>query len=143
MLRLSGDLIGEDNLIRTNEIMWGIMGVVNFAYLRSRKGDTGAAQELLRKGRDALNQMQAHPYTDGKIPYILAQISAIEGNNENAMNYFRKAIDAGWIRPWFARIDPIMADLRKDDAYLQILEELEGRLVEMRERSQILASNTP
>ncbi len=78
-----------------------------------------------------------------RVAPILAQISAIEGNNEAAMNYFRKAVDAGWIRPWFARIDPIMADLRKDEGYLQILEDLEARLLEMREHPKMLASSQP
>ena len=66
-----------------------------------------------------------------------------EGDNDVAIDYVRKAIDAGWTRAWFGRIDPIMADLRKDARYMQILEELEKKLLAMRERTQVLASNDP
>jgi hypothetical protein len=36
-----------------------------------------------------------------------------------------------------------MADLRKDARYLRMLEELEDKLLEMRERSNVLALNKP
>ena len=79
------------------------------------------------------------PWFFGGIPYVLAQIAAVEGNNDAAIEYLRKAVDAGWTRAWFGRIDPIMADLRKDARYMQILEELEDKLFKMRERTTVLA----
>jgi hypothetical protein len=83
------------------------------------------------------------PWLDGSIHYVLAQIAAVEGNNDAAIENVREAIEAGWTRAWFGRIDPIMADLRKDARYIQMLEELEEKLLEMREHPKMLASNEP
>ena len=72
-----------------------------------------------------------------------SQIAAVEENKEAAINLFRDAVDAGWSKAWYARIDPIMADLREDTRFLLILEELEARLSKMRENQKMLASNEP
>ncbi|MCH8303409.1 MAG: hypothetical protein IH912_11705 [Proteobacteria bacterium] len=86
---------------------------------------------------------KSRPYSwyAGSSFYVLAQIAAVEGNNETAIEYFREAVEAGWTKAWFGRIDPIMADLRKDVRYMDILEELEERLLEMRQSTTALAAN--
>ncbi|MCH8073406.1 MAG: tetratricopeptide repeat protein [Proteobacteria bacterium] len=133
----------EANLYRSNELEWGMLGAVNLAYLNKRNQDTQAAQELLRKAREfiELDKSPLYSWYTGSSFYVLAQIAAVEGNNETAIEYFREAVEAGWTKSWFGRIDPIMADLRKDARYLQILEELEDRLLKMRERTEVLALN--
>ena len=113
---------------------------VNLAYLHSSNGDIRAARELLVKAREYIESNSEHWYVVGKL-YILAQIAAVEGNNDLAIENFRKAVDAGWTKAWFGQIDPIMTDLRKDGRYMQILEELEDKLLEMREHPKVLASN--
>ncbi len=118
-----------------------MLGAVNLAYLHKSNGDTRAARELLVKAREYIESRGDHPALAGGIPYVHAQIAAIEGNSDAAIEYFRKAVDAGWTRAWVGRIDPIMADLRKDARYMQILEELEEKLLEMREHPKMLASN--
>jgi hypothetical protein len=130
-------------LYRYNELGWGNLGAVNLAHLRSRNGDTLAAQEMLSEAREFIGSDRTHieVWFDGNVSYVLAQISAIEGNNDAALEHFRQAVESGWIRPWFGRIDPIMADLRKDARYLQILDDLEVKLLEMRESPKMLAAN--
>ena len=139
----SPNLNGGGNLYRYNELGWGTLGAVNFAHLRSLNGDTLAAQKLLNKAREFIASDSTHVevWFDGSVSYVLAQIAAIEGNNETAMEYFREAVDAGWIRPWFGRIDPIMEDLREEPEFMQILVELEERLLEMRQNTSALAAN--
>lgn len=123
------------------ELAWGMLGAVNLAYLNTNNGDTRAAQELLRKAREYIESRNGYVWFVSGIPYVLAQIAAVEGNNEVAIEYFRTAVDAGWTRAWFGRIDPIMADLRKDARYMQILDGLENKLLKMRESTKVLASN--
>ena len=71
------------------------------------------------------------PWNASRIPYILAQIAAIKGNNEVAMEHFREAVDAGWIRTWYTRIDPLMSDLRKDARFMQMLDDIDEKLSRM------------
>ena len=123
--------------------MWGMMGAVNLAYLHKRNGQNRAAEELIRKAREFIESESFIPMHVGTIPYVHAQIAAVEGNNDRAFEYFRKAVDGGWTRAWFGRIDPIMADLRKDVRYTQILEEVEDKLLQMRDRSTVLVSSEP
>ena len=138
----SPDMWGDVNLYGEGALNWGMLGAVNLAYLHTRNGESLAAQELLRKAREFLNSRSDPWYRFvHTIPYVLAQIAAVEGNNDAAIEYFRKAVDAGWTKAWFGRIDPIMTDLRKDARYLQILEELEDRLLEMRDHPKTLASD--
>ena len=134
---------GEEILYARNELGWGMLGAVNLAHLRSRNGDAMGAQDLLHKARKYIETQREDSwyYLSSSIPYVHAQIAVIEGNNDVAIDFFRKAIDAGWTKAWFARIDPIMADLRKDLRFIEILEELEGKLSEMRERSKLLILN--
>ncbi len=134
---------GGGNLYWDEDLIWGMLGAVNLAYLHTRNGDTRAARELLVKAREYIVSRSAEPRFFGGIPYVLAQIAAVEGNNDAAIEYLRKAVDAGWSRAWFGRIDPIMADLRTDARYMQILEELEEKLLEMREHPKTLASAKP
>ena len=120
---------------------WGMTGAVNLAYLHKRKGQNRAAEELLRKAQKYIESRSDNPmYVAGGL-YVLAQISAIEGNNDAAIEYVREAVEAGWTKPWFGRIDPIMAELRRDKRFTKILGDLENKLSEMREHPKMQASN--
>ena len=132
-------------LYRYNELSWGNLGAVNLARLRSRNGDAVAAEELLSKAREFIGSDVTHikMWFDGSALYVLAQISAIEGNDEVAMDNFRKAVASGWIRPWYGRIDPNMSNLREDPEFMQILEDLDAKLLEMRASPKVLASSAP
>ena len=141
-LRDFSPVFGYVSLYRDNELAWGIMGAVNLAHLHKSNGDTRAAQELLVKARAYIEFKIDEPPVSVSL-YVLAQIASVEGNNDAAIEYFRKAVDAGWTKAWFGRIDPIMADLRKDARYMQMLEELEEKLLGMREHPKMLASNEP
>ena len=134
---------GPVDLCSSNELKWGMLGAVNLAYLHKRNGDTPAARELLGNAREYIEfRRDRQRFVNGSL-YVLAQIAAVEGNYDAAIEYVRAAIEAGWTKAWFGRIDPIMAGLRKDARYMQILEELEEKLSEMREHPKMLASNEP
>ena len=137
------DTWGEVNLYRNNHLVWGMLGAVNLAYLHNINGDKGTARELLVKAREFIESKSDYLYYPAGIRYVLAQIAAVEGDDDAAIEYVREAVEAGWSKPWFGRVDPIMADLRKDARYLQILEELEEKLLGMREHPKMLASKEP
>ena len=144
------NFIDEVNLYRVGTLGFGTLGAINLAYLHRRNGEPLAADELLRKARDFIESKKnttflfpgyANPLYAPGIAYATAQIAAVEGNKEIAVNRFREAVDAGWSKAWFARIDPIMADLREDPRFVDILEDLEERLSKMRQNEIVLAEN--
>ena len=134
-------ILGEVNLYREGTLQWGWLGAVNVAYLHNINGDKGTARELLVKAREYIESRSAYLYFTASNRYVLAQIAAIEGNNDAAIEFVREAVQAGWSKAWFGRIDPIMADVREDARFLQILEELEGKLLYMREHPKTLLPN--
>lgn len=135
-----GPYDNNQNLFWGGHLFWGMLGAVNLAHLHMQDGDKASAQELLHKARAYIELRKGLVPSEG-IQYVRAQIAAVEKDNDVAIDYVRKAVDAGWTKAWFGRIDPIMADLRKDARYLQILEELEDRLLEMRDHPKMMASN--
>jgi hypothetical protein len=90
----SPDMSGDVNLYRGNELSWGMLGAVNLAYLHRRNGQNRAADKLLRKAREFIEPMRDHPWYVSSIPYVLAQIAAVEGNNGAAIDYVRFASSA-------------------------------------------------
>jgi TolB-like protein/Flp pilus assembly protein TadD len=138
-----GDAFGDSNLFRKNDLSWGMLGAVNLAYLQWRDGNQPAAQALLKKSREFAESSSQKPELASGSLYVLAQISAIEGNREAAIEYAQRAVDAGWTKAWFARIDPIMVDLREAPRFQQILAEVDDRLLQLRERSKTLRAVLP
>jgi TolB-like protein/DNA-binding winged helix-turn-helix (wHTH) protein/Tfp pilus assembly protein PilF len=132
---------GGMSLYRGNELRWGMMSAVNLAYLHRRNGHHQAAAELLSGAREFIESRRGQLMYVCGIPYVLAQIAAIEGNNNAAIEHVREAVETCWAKVWFGRIDPIMAELRKDVRFMQNLEDLEDKLSEMREHPKMLASN--
>lgn len=90
----SPDMWGDVNLYRGTELSWGMLGAVNLAYLHNSDGEIEAARELLVEAREYM-QPKNGPYFVRGIPYVLAQIAAVEGKNDAAIEYFRKAVDVG------------------------------------------------
>jgi TolB-like protein/DNA-binding winged helix-turn-helix (wHTH) protein/Tfp pilus assembly protein PilF len=135
------DIYDHVNLYRANELSWGMMGAVNLAYLHKRNGQNQAAEKLIRKAREHIESHRDHPEFVSSSSYVLAQIAAVEGNNDAALEHVRQAVEAGWSKPWFGRIDPIMTNLRKDLRYLQLLDELEDKLLEISAHPKKMASN--
>jgi len=134
------DISGDKKLFRGRYQIWGMLGAVSLAHLHMKNGDKASAQELLHKARAFIELRDTLPDYRSGSQYIRAQIAAVEGDTDVAIDYVRKAVDVGWSRAWFGRIDPIMAELRKDARFMQILEELEDRLSELRGNIGVLAA---
>jgi TolB-like protein/Tfp pilus assembly protein PilF len=62
------------------------------------------------------------------------------GRREEALAWFRKALDAGWREVRWARQDPLLASVRDDSAFQQLLEEMSKRVES--ERQAIRAGET-
>lgn len=68
------------------------------------------------------------------IPYDLAAIHAIQGNKTEAYTWLQKAIEAGWRTYRLALIDPLFENLRNEQQFKQMMEEVKAKVDEMRRR---------
>jgi tetratricopeptide (TPR) repeat protein len=66
---------------------------------------------------------------EGPTPlFEAASALVLLGKREEALGYFRKALDAGWRDARWARQDPLLSVLRNDAAFLSILEEADRQV---------------
>jgi tetratricopeptide (TPR) repeat protein len=127
------------NLFYWGMFQWGTLGAVNLAWLYSLDGQHQQAKELLDETREYTGTEQDRKWATGSDYYLMTQMAAIEGRHDAAIEHFKKAIQLHWTRAWYTRIDPITSDLRKDERFVGLLEELESNLLDMRERVQLAA----
>lgn len=66
--------------------------------------------------------------------YFEASIHALWGNRQEALATLRKAIDLGWRRHWYAKLDPTLELLRDTPEFKEMMAEVEADIARQRER---------
>ena len=122
------------NLFNENRIGFGQLPAVNAAHLLLKGGEADRAQELLARSREFVTEWSREERFRSGALYVLASISAIEGDQQSALLGLRKAIDAGWVGAWFMLQDPNLVSLREGVEFKQLVAVLQGRLKLMKER---------
>ncbi|WP_019027523.1 tetratricopeptide repeat protein [Colwellia piezophila] len=67
--------------------------------------------------------------------YNMALISALQNNKSGTYQYLQAAIDAGWIRAWQGDLEPILAQMKTEQQFSQMMGGIKARLATMRARS--------
>jgi non-specific serine/threonine protein kinase len=89
--------------------------------------------EMNRKAIESGNELYHYRYN-------IAAVLAIRKNNDEAVRWFQKAIDAGWRLYRFAQIDPFFETLRTDERFRQMIAKVktivddQRKLVEQKEK---------
>ncbi|HUM11848.1 MAG TPA: winged helix-turn-helix domain-containing protein [Myxococcaceae bacterium] len=68
------------------------------------------------------------------IGYHKARIAAMRGDGATALAQLEKAVDLGWRRGWWLRVDPALASLRSSPRFQAVLERIETETRAQRER---------
>ncbi|MFT4798172.1 MAG: TolB-like protein/Tfp pilus assembly protein PilF [Candidatus Azotimanducaceae bacterium] len=71
--------------------------------------------------------------------YLLAQISAIRGQQRQALIHLQRAVDEGWREHWRPTVDPMMNVLKSDATFQIMMAGLENRLAIIRDQFQMEA----
>jgi TolB-like protein/cytochrome c-type biogenesis protein CcmH/NrfG len=66
--------------------------------------------------------------------YMLAQISAIRGQQRQALIQLQRAVDEGWREHWRPTVDPMMKALNSDPTFQVMMAGLENRLAIIRDQ---------
>jgi tetratricopeptide (TPR) repeat protein/tRNA A-37 threonylcarbamoyl transferase component Bud32 len=96
------------------------------------ESDPKQGRQLLEEARkidqEVLQRAPHHP----DALYRLAAIEASLGERELALDYLTRAFRAGWIDCRSPRLDPRFDSLRSDKRFLEILEEMNGKVTSLR-----------
>ena len=125
---------------RKENIKWGYYPAINAAHLATKAGEVETAAELLRTARAALEEAIGNKYTAGGAFYLLASISALEGNEGDALAMLEEAIASGWTRHWYARRDPNLESLRNDVRFQSLIADLRNDMDRLRLELEPVAS---
>jgi tetratricopeptide (TPR) repeat protein len=117
---------------RKENFRWGYYPAINAAHLASEAGEAETAAEMLRTARAALEEAIGNKYTAGGAYYLLASISALEGNAGEALNMLEKAIASGWTRHWYAGRDPNLEGLWNDIRFQSLINDVRNHMDRLR-----------
>jgi len=66
--------------------------------------------------------------------YNMALVSTLKGQKSETYQYMQGAIDAGWIKAWQADFEPILAQIKTEQQFGQMMGGVKARLATMRAR---------
>lgn len=103
-----------------------------FIYLKSGRA-TQAAQLIARSyaRADLMMRIGQEPWN---AYYQYANLALLQGDRDDALRWLRAAHEAGMPGPVLIRQDPVLAELRGDPEFQEIVDRLEWRVREMRKR---------
>jgi serine/threonine protein kinase/tetratricopeptide (TPR) repeat protein len=109
---------------------------IGLGHILLREGERDQAEELLAQAR-GIQEKQVQDGDERSVcRLVLAAISAIEGKQEEALAWLKKAIDAGWRDYQVSLLDPWLENLRDDERFKQMMADIRATLDEMRRRTE-------
>jgi adenylate cyclase len=113
---------------------YGKAFLVYIAYSYIKTGEHEKGQELLAESRAFLDKLREQGLGTPPSYYFEASLNALGGNRQQALASLRKAIDLGWRRSWYAKIDPPMESLRDTPEFKQMMAEVDADIARQREQ---------
>ncbi len=131
----SGDF---SSLYTDSNFQWGYMPAVHLARLYMVTGSIDQGTELLEQAEQHVLQIERESPGIPGAHYARASIYAVRGNDRDALESLQRAMQAGWIRPWFLERDPIFSAYHEEPKYQSILSRMRTHLVaERRELARL------
>ena len=84
--------------------------------------------------RNGLNKATKAP----GIRFSMAAIYAVQGNKEEALKWLQKAVDAGWRHYRYILRYPLFENIREDERFKKIIDDMKVKVAEMRRRVEQL-----
>jgi tetratricopeptide (TPR) repeat protein len=130
-----------DRAIQIGQYFYRSTGSISLAQAHFRLGDEDNARRALTKTRQLVDARLAGG-DQGPEPWMdLAAANAMEGNTKEALNCFRKAIDAsGCFVSWKLTYSDVLTETLSDHpGYQQLIKDLDSKRIEMRLQVEKLA----
>ncbi|MGH7482103.1 MAG: TPR end-of-group domain-containing protein, partial [Longimicrobiales bacterium] len=75
--------------------------------------------------------------------YSLAELHAVHGEPEQALDWLERAVDTGWVEVEVTLLDPLLAPLRDEPRFRAIVRDMRTRAAELRRRVEADAGRRP
>jgi tetratricopeptide (TPR) repeat protein len=101
-------------------------------------GRTDEATQLFQENSDRLQKRLEEGDESSDIRVLMAEIYAVQGNKEEALRWLEKAFDAGWLYYNYASRYPLLENIRDDERFKRIIDDIKAKVAEMRRRVEQL-----
>jgi len=108
--------------------------LIRMGYVLWKTSQRDEAQKMFSQGLKIAQEAIEQGSEFFSIPYHVAAIHAIQGNKEEALEWMKKAVKAGFREFRVSQRDPILENLHQDDRFKQIMVQLKEMVDEMRKR---------
>jgi TolB-like protein/DNA-binding winged helix-turn-helix (wHTH) protein/Flp pilus assembly protein TadD len=108
------------------ETRWGRSQFMTLALVSRANGDDAAAERYLKALEQWLDRVENQGHVWHGADYLRASIAAMRGQNTQALRSLERAIERGWRRPWWMRVDPALRGLRGEPHFVQLLQRTEA-----------------
>jgi hypothetical protein len=99
---------------------------MTLALVSRANGDAAAAERYLKSLEQWLDRIEKEGHVWHGVDYLRASIAAIRGQNPQALASLERAIERGWRRPWWMRVDPALQGLRTEPRFIQLMNRTEA-----------------
>jgi len=107
---------------------------VELGYIYWKAGRKDEAKKLFQENLDWLQKRLEQGDESNDIGSSMAAIYAVQGNKEEALKWLQKAVDTGWRFYQYALRYPLFENIRNDDRFKRIVNEMKAKVAEMRRR---------
>ncbi|MFC2083719.1 protein kinase [Bacteroidota bacterium] len=101
-----------------------------FTYLKTEQEEQ--AQKMFSQILDNAKNRIIEGNESPLVPYAIAAINAVQGNNIEAYRWLQKAIDFGWRDYRICQRSPLFKSLHKEQQFIQIMDSLKSMVRKMR-----------
>ena len=112
----------------------GVWFTTRLAYIYWKTGEKEKARKILSQRLEADQKSLAQGSDWWRIPYDVAAVNAIRGDEAEAYVWLQRAIDAGWRRYRMASADPLFENLHNDGQFKKMMADVKVMVDEMRRR---------
>jgi hypothetical protein len=106
---------------------------VRYAYFAARSGDRKRATGLLEEAHRVAEKHWNAGVDTPLLPVEFAAIHALRGDVNGGLEWMQRAYDRGWRFPASSKADPMLANLRTDARFGQLIARMEADLARMRQ----------
>jgi len=104
---------------------------IGYKFIKSGKVEKG--MELLNKTYETIEEEYGLESDYWEMPWFLANIEAIKGNSQKALDHLEQAVKAGCLMYQLFLKDPYFKDLKNEERFIEIIENLKSKIGVMRE----------
>ena len=123
----------EPLLFSVWDIDTGTMIALQYAVALEHNGQGSRAEELVAEARQVIKALSPELQSQPASLYTRAQVLALEGNADAALDALQSAVEAGWSRLYWMRVDPALSSIAAAPRFSLLVDELQQRLAQQRE----------